>query len=100
MRQLRHTGYINEKRMGLCRSSVEQVSIFEIDDNRIKAIGEFKYLGTLICNRGVAVQEVTRRIQSAALIFSVEINLECINLAFAVETSSLLCSGGICTSVQ
>jgi hypothetical protein len=70
MRQLRHTRYISEKRMGLCRSSVEQVSIFDIDGNRIKAVGEFKYLGTLICNRGGAVQEVTRRIQTAALIFS------------------------------
>ena len=70
MRHLRHTRYVNEKRMGIRKSTVEQINILDIDGNRIKAVGEFKYLGTVVCNKGGAVQEVTRRIQSAALIFS------------------------------
>ena len=56
--------------MGIRKSTVEQVNIVDIDGNRIKAVGEFKYLGTVVCNNGGAVREVTRRIQSAAIIFS------------------------------
>jgi hypothetical protein len=69
-RQLRRTRCANEKLMGRCKTMIEPVAVLDIHGNRITAVGEFKYLGTLVGNRGGATIEVMRRIQIAAPIFS------------------------------
>ena len=53
---------------------VEPVELVDIDGSRITPVGEFRYLGTLVCNRGGATGEVIRRIQIAAPIVS---HLQC-----------------------
>ena len=69
-RQLRRTRCTNEKRTGKRKVLVTPVKIFDIDGNRITPVGEFKYLGTLVSNRGGATGEIVRRIQIAASIFA------------------------------
>jgi len=73
--QLRRTRCSNEKRFGIRRVMIEPVNIVDVDGNRITPVGEFKYLGTLICNQGGSTGEIIRRIQIAASIVS---HLQCI----------------------
>ena len=74
-RQLRRTRCSNEKRSGIRRVMIEPVNIVDVDGNRITPVGEFKYLGTLVCNQGGSTGEIIRRIQIAAPIVS---HLQCI----------------------
>ena len=69
-RQLRHTRCSNEKRFGIRKVMIESVNVVDVDGNRITPVGEFKYLGTLVCNQGGSTGEIIRRIQIAAPIFS------------------------------
>ena len=43
------------------RLAVEPVTILDINGHRLIAVGEFKYLGTMVTNRGGVAKEVTRR---------------------------------------
>ena len=49
---------------------VTPVKVVDIDGNLITPVGEFRYLGTLVSNRGGATAEIIRRIQIAASIFA------------------------------
>jgi uncharacterized C2H2 Zn-finger protein len=69
-RQLRRTRCASEQRMGLQKHAVEAITVLDIDGRRLESVGQFKYLGTLVCNQGNTAGEVIRRIQLAALVFS------------------------------
>ena len=69
-RQLRRSRCASEQRMGLQKHAVKAINVVDIDGKRLEAVGEFKYLGTLVCNQGNTTGEVLRRIQLAALVFS------------------------------
>jgi hypothetical protein len=68
--QLRRSRRASQKRMGISQKAVEPVRIVDIDGHCIQSVGEFKYLGTLINNRGETTAEIIRRIQIASLAFS------------------------------
>ena len=68
--QLRRSRLASEKRMGLSQTAIEPIHVLDIDGHSIRAVGEFKYLGTLLNNRGEPIAEIIRRIQIAALAFS------------------------------
>jgi len=68
--QLRRSRRASQKRMGISQKAVEPVRIVDIDGHCIQSVGEFKYLGTLINNRGATTAEIIRRIQIASLAFS------------------------------
>ena len=61
LRQLRRFRQVSERRMDVNRLAVEPVTILDINGHRLIAVGEFKYLGTMVTNRGGVAKEVTRR---------------------------------------
>ena len=54
LRRLRGFRQISEKRMGMNRLAIEPISIFDINGKQLQAVGEFKYLGTIVTNCGGA----------------------------------------------
>jgi len=68
--QLRNYRRFSAKKMGICRLQVEPVDLFDIDGGRISAVGEFKYLGTLMSNQGGTTSEIFHRIQAASVAYS------------------------------
>ena len=67
--QLRHSRDMTEKKWGNIRE-VENITIQAEDGTKLNCIGEFKYLGTLVGNRGGASLEIRRRIGLASSAFS------------------------------
>ena len=61
VRQLRRFRQVSERRMDVNRLAVEPVTILDINGHRLIAVSEFKYLGTMVTNRGGVAKEVTRR---------------------------------------
>jgi len=70
LRRLRGFRQVSEKRMGMNRLAIEPISIFDINGKQLQAVGEFKYLGTIVTNCGGATKEVTRRILSSASVMT------------------------------
>jgi hypothetical protein len=70
LRRLRGFRQLSEKRMGMHRLAIEPISIFDINGKQLQAVGEFKYLGTIVTNCGGATKEVTRRILLSASVMT------------------------------
>ena len=91
----------NAAKNGRNRLPVEQVKIATVNGERIKAVAEFKYLGTIVAGRGVA-KEVNKRLRAAASTFArlgkiwedrrISLKLKC-TLYFAMVMAVLLYNG-------
>ena len=56
--------------MGIRRLQVEPVDLVDIDGGRISAVGEFKYLETLMANQGGATSDISHRLQATSVAYS------------------------------
>lgn len=70
LRRLRGFRQVSEKRMGMNRLAIEPANVFDINGKQLQAVGEFKYLGTMVTNHGGATREVTRRILLSASVMT------------------------------
>ena len=65
LRRLRGFRQVSKKRMGINRLTIEPISIFDINGKQLQAVGEFKYLGTIVTNCGGATKEVRSNTQNS-----------------------------------
>lgn len=98
----RRTRTTNNKRAGKARLRVEHIQIADITGRLLKAVAEFKYLGTLVTSDGGSTKEITRRLALASSVFArlgkiwmagdISFKLKC-RLYFAIIMTVLLYNG-------
>lgn len=98
----RRTRTTNNKRAGKARLRVEHIQIADITGRVLKAVAEFKYLGTLVTSDGGSSKEITKRLAIASSVFArlgkiwmtgdISFKLKC-KLYFAIIMTVLLYNG-------
>ena len=98
----RRTRTTNSKRAGKARLRVEHIQIADITGRLLKAVAEFKYLGTLVTSDGGSSKEITKRLALAGSVFArlgkiwmtgdISFKLKC-RLYFAIIMTVLLYNG-------